>query len=147
MARSRILDTLKTMAVLAAATAIGFLLETLGLSQANIITVYILGVLVVAAVTASRWYSISASLASVLLFNYIFTEPIFVLKAEDAGTQLTLLITFLAAVFTSSYTVQMKEEARLSNRTPTAPASSWTPARCSKRPLPRRTSFPVPPDS
>ena len=48
MARSRILDTLKTMAVLAAATAIGFLLETLGLSQANIITVYILGVLVVA---------------------------------------------------------------------------------------------------
>lgn len=61
MARSRILDTLKTMAVLAAATAIGFLLETLGLSQANIDTVYILGVLVVAAVTASRWYSISAS--------------------------------------------------------------------------------------
>ena len=42
MAHSRILDTLKTMAVLAAATAIGFLLETLGLSQANIITVYIL---------------------------------------------------------------------------------------------------------
>ena len=116
MAHSRILDTLKTMAVLAAATAIGFLLETLGLSQANIITVYILGVLVVAAVTASRWYSISASLASVLLFNYIFTEPMFVLKAEDAGTQLTLLITFLAAVFTSSFTVQMKEKARLSQQ-------------------------------
>ena len=58
MARTRILDTLKTMAVLAAATAVGFLLETIGLSQANIITVYILGVLVVAAVTASRWYSI-----------------------------------------------------------------------------------------
>ena len=70
----------------------------------------------VAAVTASRWYSISASLASVLLFNYIFTEPMFVLKAEDAGTQLTLLITFLAAVFTSSYTVQMKEKARLSQQ-------------------------------
>ena len=116
MARSRILDTLKTMAVLAAATAVGFLLETIGLSQANIITVYILGVLVVAAVTASRWYSISASLASVLLFNYIFTEPMFVLKAEDAVTKLNLLITFLAAVFTSSYTVQMKEKARLSQQ-------------------------------
>ena len=116
MTRSRILDILKTAAVLAAATVIGFLLESLGLSQANIITVYILGVLVVAAVTASRWYSISASLASVLLFNYIFTEPMFVLKAEDAGTQLTLLITFLAAVFTSTYTVQIKEKARLSQQ-------------------------------
>ena len=68
----------------------------------SVITVYILGVLVVAAVTSSRWYSTAASLTSVLLFNYIFTEPMFVLKAEDAGTQLTLLITFLAAVFTST---------------------------------------------
>ena len=94
----------------------------------------------VAAVTASRWYSISASLASILLFNYIFTEPMFVLKAEDAGTQLTLLITFLAAVFTSSFTVQMKERHGFPNRMPTAPASSWTPARCSRRPLHRRIS-------
>lgn len=114
MTHHKTFDILRTLAVLTAATAAGFLLEYLGLSQANIITVYILGVLVVAAVTAGRWYSITASLASVLLFNYIFTEPMFVLKAEDAGTQLTLLITFLAAVFTSSYTVQIKEKARLS---------------------------------
>ena len=39
MTRSRILDILKTAAVLAAATVIGFLLESLGLSQANIMTV------------------------------------------------------------------------------------------------------------
>lgn len=116
MTHFRTLDTLKTLAVLTASTAIGFFLEYMGLSQANIITAYILGVLVVAAVTAGRWYSISASLVSVLLFNYIFTEPIFVLKAEDAGTQLTLLITFIAAVFTSSYTVQIKEKARLSQQ-------------------------------
>ena len=107
MKHTKLADTLKTAAVLALTTAIGFLLEAMGLSQTNVITVYILGVLVVAAVTSSRWYSTAASLASVLLFNYIFTEPMFVLKAEDAGTQLTLLITFLSAVFTSTYTVQI----------------------------------------
>ena len=116
MKHTKLADTLKTAAVLALTTAIGFLLEAMGLSQTNVITVYILGVLVVAAVTSSRWYSTAASLASVLLFNYIFTEPMFVLKAEDAGTQLTLLITFLAAVFTSTYTVQIKEKARLSQQ-------------------------------
>lgn len=116
MMHTKLADTLKTAAVLALTTAIGFLLEAMGLSQTNVITVYILGVLVVAAVTSSRWYSTAASLASVLLFNYIFTEPMFVLKAEDAGTQLTLLITFLAAVFTSTYTVQIKEKARLSQQ-------------------------------
>ena len=116
MKHTKLADTLKTAAVLALTTAIGFLLEAMGLSQTNVITIYILGVLVVAAVTSSRWYSTAASLASVLLFNYIFTEPMFVLKAEDAGTQLTLLITFLAAVFTSTYTVQIKEKARLSQQ-------------------------------
>ena len=116
MKHTKLADTLKTAAVLALTTAIGFLLEAMGLSQTNVITVYILGVLVVAAVTSSRWYSTAASLTSVLLFNYIFTEPMFVLKAEDAGTQLTLLITFLAAVFTSTYTVQIKEKARLSQQ-------------------------------
>lgn len=116
MKHTKFADTMKTAAVLVLTTAIGFLLEMVGLSQTNIITVYILGVLVVAAVTASRWYSTAASLASVLLFNYIFTEPMFVLKAEDAGTQLTLLITFLAAVSTSTYTVQIKEKARRSEQ-------------------------------
>lgn len=116
MKRMKYIDTLKTVSVLILATAIGYILEEMGLSQANIITVYILGVLVVAAVTSSRWYSTAASLASVLLFNYIFTEPMFVFKADDAGTQLTLLITFLAAVFTSTYTVEIKKKARLSQQ-------------------------------
>lgn len=109
-------DTMITVSVLALSTALGFLFEEMGLPQTNIITVYILGVLVVAALTASRWYSTAASLASILLFNYIFTEPMFAFKADDAGTQLTLLITFLAAVFTSSYAVQIKENARISRQ-------------------------------
>lgn len=116
MKHSKLTDTLKTAGVLTLATAIGYVLEEMGLSQANIITVFILGVLVVAAVTSSRWYSTAASLASVMLFNYIFTEPMFVFKADDAGTQLTLLITFLAAVSTSSYAVRIKKEARLSQQ-------------------------------
>ena len=61
-------DFAKTALVLAAVTACGFLLDRLGLSQA-IITGYILGVLVTAAVTSGILYSIAASLVSVLLFN------------------------------------------------------------------------------
>ena len=91
MKHTKLADTLKTAAVLALTTAIGFLLEAMGLSQTNVITVYILGVLVVAAVTSSRWYSTAASLASVLLFNYIFTEPMFVLKAISPVTHTALV--------------------------------------------------------
>lgn len=113
---TRFTDTLITAFILALATVMGYLFEEMGLPQTNIITVYILGVLVVAAVTASRWYSTTASLASILLFNYIFTSPVFVLKADEPGIQITLLITFLAAVFTSSYAVRIKENARQSKQ-------------------------------
>lgn len=113
---TRFTDTLVTAFVLALATAMGYLFEEMGLPQTNIITIYILGVLVVAAATASRWYGTTASLASILLFNYLFTKPMFVLKADDAGTQITLLITFLAAVFTSSYAVRINENARQSRQ-------------------------------
>lgn len=112
--RTRLTDTLVTVFVLALATAMGYLFEIMGLPQTNIITIYILGVLVVAAATASRWYSTAASLASILLFNYLFTQPMFVLKADEPGIQITLLITFLAAVFTSSYAVRIKENAQQS---------------------------------
>lgn len=111
---TRFTDLMITAIVLALATAMGGLFEEMGLPQTNIITVYILGVLVVAAATARRWYSTGASLASVLLFNYIFTQPKFILKADEPGIQITLLITFLAAVFTSSYAVRINENARQS---------------------------------
>ena len=41
MKHTKLADTLKTAAVLALTTAIGFLLEAMGLSQTNVITVYI----------------------------------------------------------------------------------------------------------
>ena len=119
---TRCTDTMITVSVLALSTALGFLFEEMGLPQTNIITVYILGVLVVAALTASRWYSTAASLASILLFNYIFTEPMFAFKADDAGTQLTLLITFLAAVLPAPTRSRSRKMPAYPDRMPTAPA-------------------------
>ena len=64
----------------------------------------------------------------------------FVLKAEGAGTQLTLLITFLAAVFTSSFTVQMKEKARLSQQDAYRSGVILDTSQMLQKPLHRRIS-------
>lgn len=55
--------------VLVLATALGFLFHHLGFREGNIIIVYILGVLIIAGITASRFWSILSSLLSVLMFN------------------------------------------------------------------------------
>ena len=111
------LDLLKSLLVLAAATGIGWCFFSLGFSEANIITVYILGVLVTAVITTQQIYSLASSAVSVLIFNYFFTHPRFTLNAYDAGYPATFLIMFAAAFITSSLAIRLKRHARQSAQT------------------------------
>ena len=84
-----------TTGILAVATGIGFLFQSLGFTEENIIIVYVLGVLVIAAITANRGWSIFASVFSVLLFNFLFTVPRFSFAAYASGYPVTFVIAFL----------------------------------------------------
>lgn len=105
-------DLLKSLSILMASTAIGLLFERIGFSEANIITIYILGVLVTAIATTRRIYSLVSSVVSVLLFNFLFTIPRYSLAAYDAGYPATFLVMFIAAFLTSSLAVRIKQQAR-----------------------------------
>lgn len=110
-------DFIRSVAVCAAATCIGFLFYHFGFSEANIITVYILGVLITATITSSPLCSVASSIVSVLVFNYCFTEPRFTLDSYDAGYPVTFLIMFLAALLTGNLAMRIKEQARKSAQT------------------------------
>ena len=107
-------DLLKSVAILILASCIGMLFRQLGFAEANIITVYVLGVLVTSVVTRHRVYSLISSIVSVLVFNFFFTDPQFTLRAYDQGYPVTFLIMFLAALLTSSLAVKLKEHAKQS---------------------------------
>ena len=107
-------DLLKNVAILILASCIGMLFRQLGFAEANIITVYVLGVLVTSVVTRHRIYSLISSIVSVLVFNFFFTDPQFTLQAYDQGYPVTFLIMFLAALLTSSLAVKLKEHAKQS---------------------------------
>lgn len=110
-------DLVRSGVLLGIATVIGFLFFHLGFSEANIITVYILSVLLTAVLTSHRIYSMVSSLVSVLIFNYFFTDPRFTLNAYDAGYPATFLIMFVSAFITSSLAVKLKLHARQSAAT------------------------------
>lgn len=105
-------DIAITCCLLAGATLIGFGFQRHGLSEANIIIIYILAVLIAAVFTTRRFYSLILALVSVLTFNYFFTLPYFTLKAYDDDYPLTFLTMFLSAFITSSLAVRMKEQTR-----------------------------------
>ena len=107
-------DILKSCVVLLGATALSVVFYELGFSEANIIMAYILGVLITSLVTMHPGYSIISSIASVVIFNYLFTEPRYTLHAYDAGYPVTFVIMFLAAYITGTLTVRLKNHARQS---------------------------------
>ena len=107
-------DILKSAGLLIAASLIGFFFYNLGIDEANIITIYVLSVLLTALVTENQIYSLISAVVSVLVFNFMFTEPRFSLQAYDAGYPLTFGVMFLAAFITGSLVMRLKSHVRQS---------------------------------
>ncbi len=105
-------DILKSLAILLLATFIGFLFLEFGFTEANIIMVYILAVLVISVITSHRIYSLVSSAVSVVVFNFFFTVPYFSLLAYDKGYPVTFLIMFTVAFITSSLAIKLKNHAK-----------------------------------
>lgn len=109
---SIIRDGGRATGILIAATLVGLLFSGLKIPEANIIAVYILGVLIISIITSSWMYSFLASVISVLAFNFLFTIPRFTLRAYDPSYPVTFGIMFLVALITGSLASRMKEYAR-----------------------------------
>ncbi|MBQ4382175.1 MAG: sensor histidine kinase KdpD [Oscillospiraceae bacterium] len=110
-------DAVVSLGCLAAATLVGFLFQNLGFTDANIIMMYLLGLLVVSAVTSHRVYSLVFSVVSVLLFDLLFTRPRFSFLAYDTGYPVTFIVMFAVAFFISSLAIRLKENERQSAKT------------------------------
>lgn len=84
-----------------------------GFSESNIITVYILGVLITTVCTNGYFYGAIDSLLSVAAFNFLFTEPRFTFQAHDPSYPVTFLIMLFSSVIASSLASRVKAQARL----------------------------------
>ncbi len=107
-------DLLITLLVLAGATGIGTLFWSLGFTEANIITVYILGVLLTSLFTKRHMCSVISALVSVLLFNFLFTEPRLTFHAYEQGYPFTFAIMLTAALITGTLANKLKNHAKQS---------------------------------
>lgn len=107
-------DLLKAILITLAATCISFGFYAAGLREANIITVYILGVLLTAIWTHGHLYGALASLLSVISFNFFFTVPRFTLAATDPDYPVTFFIMLMASIISSTLATRVKKQARQS---------------------------------
>ena len=103
--------------VLLASSLLGYLFSRLGFTEANIITVYILGVLLIAIFTESKICWVLSSVASVLVFNFLFTEPRFSFMAYGNGYPVTFIIMLTASLIIGGTTEKLKTRERQATKT------------------------------
>ena len=109
-------ELLLTVGILAAATIVGWFFLQLGFANANIIMVYLLGVLLTSAFTSGYTCGVLSAFLSVILFNYFLTEPRLSLAAYGSKYPITFVVMFTAALLTSTLAAKLKAHAQLSAR-------------------------------
>lgn len=113
----------KAAGIFVGTTALCELFYRLGVTSANLILVYILGVVLTSVVTSGKLYSLFAAVASVFAFNFLFIQPRFSLAAYETGYPVTFVVMFLTALITSTLASRYKEQAgqaaKIAHRTQT----------------------------
>lgn len=105
-----------SVGILTLASGLGYLFSKVGFSEANIIAIYLLAVLLTAMVTSTRSSYVLSAIGSVLVFNFFFTYPQFSLRVYADGAPLTFLIMLIASLTVGTMTDRMKGQTKQSTQ-------------------------------
>ena len=93
-----------------------FLLHWLGIGKENILMLFIVGVLLVAYCTNGYPYGVTASVVSVMVFNYLFTEPVRTFSISNQDDVILLLFFLVAALISSNLTVRFRKQVEVARK-------------------------------
>ncbi len=105
-------DLMISMGILLIVTAISYICWHLRIAHGSIIAVYILGVFLTSVMTKSYACSIMSSFESVLVFNFLFTEPRFTFHAKEVGYLFTFTVMLVVSVLTATMVNRLKRHAK-----------------------------------
>ena len=109
---AQVADALISVGILGISTAIAYLFSFWKFSDANLIMVYILGILTISLVTRTKLCSLLSSILSVIIFNFCFTDPKQTLSVNDPSYIVTFGIMFLSALIGATLTQKVKDQAK-----------------------------------
>jgi two-component system sensor histidine kinase KdpD len=106
---------LGTAVALTLATLISVAIDAIGFTEANLVMVYLLAVVAVAA-RYGALPSVAASLLSVLLFDVLFTEPYYRMTVHDTQYLLTFAAMIVIGLLASTLTARVRYQAEVARR-------------------------------
>ena len=107
-------DLLLTLFIFTACTVIGLLFEKLHFTDTNVVTIYILGVLLTSVLTDGYFCSLAGAFLSVFLFCFFLTEPRMSFQTYAVGYPVTFAIMLLSSVIAGTLAAKLKTHAKIS---------------------------------
>jgi two-component system sensor histidine kinase KdpD len=105
----------KAMGVMAVATVVAWAFAAVGLTDADVVMPFLLGVVCVAA-WLGQGPALCASIMAVLLFNFFFTHPHHTFVVSDTKYLFTFAVMLVIGVIISTLTSRIKEQVELSRQ-------------------------------
>ena len=109
-------DCFVTVFIFMICTIIGLLFQKLHFTDTNIVTIYILGVLITSILTDGYLCSIAGSFLSVVLFCFFLTEPRMSFQTYAVGYPVTFAIMLVCSVLAGTLSAKLKMHARISSQ-------------------------------
>jgi two-component system sensor histidine kinase KdpD len=110
-----VLRWLGTGAILVLATSLALAVHGLGFSEANLVMIYLLAVVTVA-VRYGALPSVAASVLSVLLFDLLFTAPLYWITVQDTQYLLTFAVMLIVGLLAGTLTTRVRYQADVARR-------------------------------
>lgn len=104
-------NILKMIVFLCLATATSYIFIVIKFPETTIVLAYLLGVLLTARFSKGYIYGILASVLSIFIYNFFFTEPCYTFAVDDPSYFVTFAIMMITALLTSTLTSHAKKSA------------------------------------
>lgn len=115
ISRNRI-NGIKTLLIFCISSAASVTISYLGIGKESIIMVFLLGVLFSTVLTSSYVWGVVSSIASLMLVNYLFTEPRFTLVIYDSNDIILLAFFLITAGVSGKITSRLQQQIQLTEK-------------------------------
>jgi two-component system sensor histidine kinase KdpD len=102
--------------IMSVTTVASIYLNKLGIYKENVLMILIVGVLMITALTRGYRFGIIASVVSVMMFNYFFTEPLRTFAISDSNDIILIFFFLLASIISSSLTARFQRQLLISKK-------------------------------
>lgn len=106
-------DLFLVIFILTVASLLGFMLASFSLSQSPVSMLFVLAVFLISLVTQGYFWGIFASLASVLIYNYVFSYPYFAFDFLSPDNLVSTFVMLTVAIVAGMLTTKLKLQDQL----------------------------------